>query len=497
MSVILIFSPYAINTPHFETELELAQIHLDAGDTVLLLGCEAGLKGCDVNSSCTSAVCDRCIGRLSHGLSLLQNTDRFTRLPTISSTHELPDVQTSFESIDELKAYRFQDFDIGFGVLSSLVSLSRTPTPDLEVHAKWLANAMRSTALAYVHVHESIAEHEITQLYVHNGRYGILRAAVRAAQSSGIDYATVEVGCNNHHYHLFHNALPHDTDYRRAEMQELWSAADLATREKTATSFYEDRAAKKPHWWKNFGSEMTTGRLPTNWNSTIPLPVFVSSEDEMVSISDRHKNELYPDGGQIEAITRILNDLQLLKDNPFTVYLRIHPNLVGINDAFTTALRTFGKDYDYVEVIEPDSEIDSYEMLKVADRIISFGSSVGVEAVYWNTASIVGTTSFFFPKEVGYQPQSHTELMELVLRDELPPTNIEPALIYGFYFMTHGTKFRYYESDSIFRGKYRGVEITGPPPTAAPSSENGSSTLLSRFRRKLSSVFSRASTNNG
>jgi hypothetical protein len=70
---ILVFAPYAINTPHFETELEIIQNHLDSGDRITLLACNGNLLTCDVNLSHNIAVCLKCIGRRLDGVKKLSN----------------------------------------------------------------------------------------------------------------------------------------------------------------------------------------------------------------------------------------------------------------------------------------------------------------------------------------------------------------------------------------------------------------------------------------
>lgn len=58
---ILIVSPYTINTPHYETELEIAQKHLNAGDDVKFIFCQANLLACDVNRNHNIFICMQCI----------------------------------------------------------------------------------------------------------------------------------------------------------------------------------------------------------------------------------------------------------------------------------------------------------------------------------------------------------------------------------------------------------------------------------------------------
>ena len=56
---ILVYTTYAVNTPHFETELEIIQRHLDENDEVTIVECNAELSCCDVNWSHDLSICSR------------------------------------------------------------------------------------------------------------------------------------------------------------------------------------------------------------------------------------------------------------------------------------------------------------------------------------------------------------------------------------------------------------------------------------------------------
>ena len=66
-----IFSPYAINTPHFETELEIAQNHLNQGDEVIIFFCKKKMPICDVNVKHERKKCDACFGRFKSGSKIV------------------------------------------------------------------------------------------------------------------------------------------------------------------------------------------------------------------------------------------------------------------------------------------------------------------------------------------------------------------------------------------------------------------------------------------
>ncbi len=68
---VLIYSPLAVLSYHFETDLELIKKHQDAGDEVFVIGCNGDLKsvgyfGCQGFLRCAS-----CKSRWNEGMDIL------------------------------------------------------------------------------------------------------------------------------------------------------------------------------------------------------------------------------------------------------------------------------------------------------------------------------------------------------------------------------------------------------------------------------------------
>ena len=68
---ILIVGPYSLWTPHVETDMELAEDHLLAGDEVSLISCEADMELCDLDGAHKVRSCVRCVGRRNAGVRAL------------------------------------------------------------------------------------------------------------------------------------------------------------------------------------------------------------------------------------------------------------------------------------------------------------------------------------------------------------------------------------------------------------------------------------------
>ena len=127
---VLVFAPYGLISPHFETDLELAQLHLDAGDEVTMIVCDGVLPSCDVNRDHLVTQCARCVGRRRQGTKLLsprRNLQVIALSTLIASSMDLV-LPRRFESVEALRDFEYEGFDAGYAVLSSVVSALRAMT---------------------------------------------------------------------------------------------------------------------------------------------------------------------------------------------------------------------------------------------------------------------------------------------------------------------------------------------------------------------------------
>jgi hypothetical protein len=107
--------------------------------------------------------------------------------------------------------------------------------------------------------------------------------------------------------------------------------------------------------------------------------------------------------------------------------------------------------------------VDSYELLLASDIVAACGSTIGIEAIFWNKPSICLGPSLYGSLDAVYEPKGLSELERLVTSDQLA-VDPEKALPYGYYMSTFGDKFVHYEAETLFRGKFLGVDLQKPGP---------------------------------
>lgn len=455
---IAIFSPYATVAPHFETELELAQRHLDDGHQVEIVSCHGELANCDFNPRGEAARCQACLGRRQAGLSMLEPRPDCGSLGSAQWTLE-SGLQTQFDTVAELTQYKIDNFDIGYAVLSSLVSQIRDPEPDLRQHASTIEKFMRSAAQTYEFTLDYLHRSAPDRVYTFNGRFASMRAVLRACQKTGTSCWLHERGCDGQHFELFKNHLPHDIDAIDAEIRRIWNAAGVeanstSSREQIGAQWFLDRVNRVETSWHSFTKHQQTGLLPNCWDSRRKnVAIFCSSDDEFVAIGDAWRHSLY--SNQVEAIGKIANSM-LTADPACQLYLRVHPNLTNVQNERKRQMLALT--CPNLTVIQPDAPIDTYQLMCQSDVVVSFGSSVGIEAVFWNRPSILLGPCFYQNLGGTYRPATHSEAVNLIVSD-LDPGDKTGALMYGHWLQTRGQKYNYYQAEGLFEGKFKGQHV--------------------------------------
>jgi hypothetical protein len=473
---VLIIAPYRTVAPHFETELEIAQRHRDAGDVVTFVSCLGELDGCDFNPAGERELCGECRLRRRDGIRKLKPACQSVAFAGLSSSARQATAipQEALRDIESLKGWKVGNFDIGYACLSSLVSMTRDPAPDLEKHVRQLQRFATAALHTYRDTQKILKRRRPDRVYLFNGRFSTTRAVFRACQQTNTDCYIHERGCDRNHFQLYRNHLPHDIERTTRRMRKFWKIAAVRDdREANAARWFQGRVARVEMNWRSFVHGQERGSLPSDWDSRRHnIVVFTSSEDEFVAIGDSWSDRLYLD--QAEAIERIATDLQQMRPMAH-ITVRIHPNLKAIDNKSTRALNSLSA--ANVTVVPADQAIDSYQLMRMADTVATFGSSIGIEAVFWSRPSVLLGPCFYQNMRGVYRAQTHQQALRY-LANSLMPQMFHDARIYGYWQQNHGVRFRYFEPDDLFTGRFKGEVVYARPPK----------TILRYVNRRIESV---------
>lgn len=461
---VLIISLFSHMRHHLATELELAQTHLDDGDEVHVLACNGDLPACMGNTRAEPHRCRSCITARYIGLKSLTSIPPVYLLDHFYSAADRAreaTLKTSFATDAEIRSYVVDGLDIGYGALSSTVWEYRDPHLESEASRELLGRMIVASFRVFRSVENFLkANRDYDRVYIFNGRFATSRGALRACQQAGVDVFLHERGSTSEKYMVFENSLPHDRKRMLERINRMWDAADSEAR-KQGDIFYQERRNRVESLWHSFTKEQQAGKLPDQWDPDARnVVVFTSSEDEFVSIGKEWENPAFET--QTQAIVDLHKAL-IESDSPIELYVRMHPNLRKVDNSDTRRQRALRG--DRLHVIPPDSEICSYALLDGCEKVISFGSTMGIEANYWGKPSILAGISFYGELGGTYAAASDEELYQLAVANLDPKPN-EPARKYGFYTRTFGQPFVHYRAVDFSTGFFRGKFIRPPAPLA-------------------------------
>ena len=364
-------------------------------------------------------------------LASLNNNDKW---------EEIKKIVFRYKTIEDIKKIEYNGINIGYGCVSTYVSKTRNLNPDVDLpYVRVYIDDFLHRLCYQTYLHEKIINAEKPdQIFFINGRISNARSLVEIAKKKNLEYVCVEgaksVGgrmCIDN----FYNNMPHNLQYRTALMENYWGDISVSRKEKEwlGNLFFSNKQNGKYYGDKNYVEGQVNNLLPDNWNNgNKRYVIFNSSEDEFFAIGDEYDKEKIFDT-QIQGIKFIAQTL--INRTNVDLYLRIHPNLKNIKYRYHTDLLKLSDEYKNITVISGDSKISSYDLMRGADKIIVFGSTMGVESAYSKKVVINLAGALYKYLNVTYNPKTKEDLCNLLTNDNLKPIdNKEGLLKYGYYF---------------------------------------------------------------
>ena len=375
----------------------------------------------------------RCLS--DFGIKTIKQKENFGNLPV-------------YDSLSEIKNIEYKGINIGLGCVSLYVHLTRNMNPEIDKSFKRYMDGLLADSMRITDRFIEMTKTMKCDRYVFvNGRFPENRPLYEILRGSRAQFESVEViGFNGTCYkEVFENSIPQDLSLSQKRVIMAWnnSALSVEEKEKLGAAFFEGKKRGESLGDKSYTKDQNRNLLPKEYDpSKMNIMIFNSSEDEYFSIDKDSPCRLY--SSQLEAYRDIVDKF---KDNErIHFYLRIHPNLKDIRYKYHTDLYLLSR-YPNVTVIPADSKISSYHLLDVADKVIVYGSSMGMEAAYANKPVILLSEKWIYGEDIAYVPQSKNELYRLIDSNLKCKSQYE-SLKYGFYFQNRRLSGVLLEKDS-------------------------------------------------
>jgi len=439
-------------TPHLETEMEIALKAQQEGHEIFFFRCQSELKTCFVNPEHKVSACFVCRSKTHNAIKALDlpadHVFSFSQFKITGLNDEY-----TFPSISKLKEFKYKGSDIGFAVASSIISRFRDHQLDTIKYKDEIQKSIVSAIMVHDVGEQLLDKVQPDVVIMFNGRFLEYRPFMRLCEKRDIDFYTHERGGKIDRYMLRKNSTPHSIAFAKNEMEQMWQNAG-PEKVTIGENFFKDRRNKVVQSWSVFTEEQKDGVLPVGFDrSKKNICFFNSSMDEYEGIPD-FNNPLYADDN--EGIKQICDSF--INRPEYHFYLRVHPNLKGLDNAQNKAIANLKKSCLNLTIIEAYEEIDTYALMEAADMVVTFGSTIGIESLYWKKPSLLLGKAFYEDLEGIIKPASHEEAVRFIIDPPVINSN-NSALKYGYWSITFGVPFKHFTADGLFSGEFMGKRI--------------------------------------
>ena len=464
-------------TPHLETAADICAKQAQAGHSVGFAFVDVDNPDEDTERSALRFLGCRPANKVAHLTRLLEPLG-VTRVgsPMLAPAAYMEVARFAnprIASVDELRRLSYKGAHLGLGVASSLVSYTEQSSPDIARSRKLVERYLLASALVFEAAHYLIKQWRPRSILVFNGRFACSKPITEAARQLGVGCLFYERGATFQHYSIQHRPI-HDRSYRRECIAVAWDNAPVG-RENIGRSFFTRRRRGDGIGWVSYTGNQTSGLVPPR-RRTRRLVYFASSDYEFAEVDDTIRHTCC--SSQSDAIERLVEWTRSHADTELII--RLHPRMHRISRRERRFWRQLNSANVFVDA--PLSETDSYALAESADVVLTYGSTMGVEAAFLGKTVIALCDCDYTGFDCVYEPATVGELSDLLGQTQLPPKASERCLPFGYYFLTFGTLYRFYQPTSLFEGTFMGAKLTRDSEFVRRIRASGVGTTVARLR---------------
>ena len=454
---ILCYSPYNSWELHGLWEITILKALRLRGALVNNVYCDGIFKECDIHWEATNPrnelSCVNCQAAVTN-LSVRMNNE-FEWLNKYSNLNEqtIANQWVSNLSDVDLSKAKFDNWEIGEWVKSSVHSHFRINEIDIKISKirKVYKNYMVSGLIAAFAIDRLINEVNPDTLLLFNGRMSSLQVAYQIARKKNIDVYVHERGVIPESITLAKNSYSYVEDLKKIKKEwALWENIPLNKDElDTITDYLNCRKYGKGFNWKSYNSNILKGQdkikkdLCIN-NSKEILCAFTSSMDEIVSAGLKEKFK--------DQFDWLVTNIEYAINQNKTLIIRIHPNTggkksTGINSGEISGYIDLEKKYrGKVKFIFPDDDINSYDLMQLADIGIVYNSTVGLEMACMGKTVVVGAETFYDNLSFIWTAQdksNYENLLSYATKIKSRKDTVRQALRFAYYFFFRASSIKF------------------------------------------------------
>ncbi len=434
--------------------IELIEENILLKNQIKIIFCngKSGLNKCVANYRGDRSKCFKC----KTGLRFL--IDKYSKHINIEfiSYSELPisKYEFKFKNYNNLKKLKHRGINIGLAVHSEAITTLRDHVYDIEFRKDFILDSLKAS----VKTIDILLKIKPDLVYTFNGRVSHYNSIVKYAQHSKIDFSIFEVSANKQKFVLSKNKVLHSVDSYTEQIENTWNDSSLTINEKEnqAKDFFDLNSGRLVN--NNFNIKVFS---KDKKNKNKKLEYLKSSNKKIISIFNSSRNEFecvegWNDDVFYDDDESLINQIcQYFKTNmDFLFVLRVHPNLKFLKNTQNENIKKLVNNSNLI-IIYPEEKLSSYELIRLSETIITFGSTIGIESTYMGKKSILIGDSLYKRLDCTHAPNSFEELIEQIQNPKLDRKSKKSTFKYGFYILNNGIGFKFSEEVFLKKNKLK------------------------------------------
>lgn len=449
----LVHLSFPYYTYHALIVLNEAERLIQEGNQVEVILCGGGVNHCYANMMGDKSMCGGCKKMQKQWVNMLSPEHTVRYYQDYIQPEMLKDREFTYDNEEDIKGIIYKGVKIGYGAYSSYVTRTKNLHPLMNGEFREFFDKILKTECVLTDLLENyVSKEKPDSVMVFSARHFDVRPFYDYPLQNNLGVECLEAGftLRKDVYMGFNygKSQPHSIEFHNGNIFKQWNDSTLSETEKImkGTEFFERKRNNIPSGGLLYTAGQKPGELPANWDSSKKnIVIFNSSEDEFVAVGDEYsKKAFFPD--QFIGINEISEMLRNEKN--VQLYVRVHPAQKNIHYKYHQELYNLPSKFPNVTIIHANDTISSYSLIDHAEKIIVFGSTIGIEAVYWNKPVILLAGALYYYLDQCYIPKTKAELHTLLVSD-LMSRRTDNVVKLGYYMIEE----RGYELSRIQLGR--------------------------------------------
>ena len=374
------------------------------------------------------------------------------RAKSVGKFLEKPVLPIKLGDLQDVEVHSEDYQRISDGVMSSIASHLRV-TDESQLNVRWQSIRKKLTKNS-LQIHKFFLKelkNNYTDVAYFNGRFCEDVAFKTAAQRLNLNYKVYDFKKAGSYYE-FNNSALHNV-FENCDRAKKYYLRDRKRAYAVAEEFVSKKLIGATTYEKSYTSQQKYGIIGTLIDQNkVNISVFPSSDDEYRYLAGDWGVPIIKD--QVGEIKNLAENL----GSEYNIIVRMHPNMIDM------ARELYGRYIDLrtlsnIHVIDAASSASTYELMSKTEFVVSFCSTMGVEATFAKKKSISIGGSPYHALPITEKAYSGTECAELIKKKEIKIKSKLSAIIWMNYLWKYSQENPYIRETRIEENNQRGNEF--------------------------------------